>query len=122
MKKIEFFELLDELSEDLRKLKPDGITRIKIAKNKYKWLVYDFTRGTPNDMGTAFHLSAGKESKESYKDLCRGIRKLFPKEEVKFIPLATTYEGTFDMPGWKLLGSELGWEEKTLKNLLQLTG
>ena len=81
----------------------------------FKWLVYDFTRGMPNDMGAADHLATRKETKASYLQLCVAMERLFTTDEVKLIPLVVTYEGTFDFPGCQMLGRELEWEPKTLE-------
>ena len=51
----------------------------------------------------------------------QALRKEFPNDQTVFVPLATTYEGTFHMPGWRKLASELNWKETTLETLLQLT-
>ena len=53
--------------------------------------------------------------------ICAALRAEFPKDQIVFVPLATPYEGTFQMPGWRKLASELNWKETTLETFLQLT-
>ena len=55
--KIEEIPEFEKLPETIQNLKPDGITKMPLKNGTNKWLVYDFTRGTPNDMGTAAHLA-----------------------------------------------------------------
>ena len=99
---------------ELHNLRPDGISYIP---DKDEWVVYDYTRGTPNILGTAHELGMTKETKESYVDLIKAMR-LHLKVTVEFIPLATTYEGAFLMNCWERLAEVLYWEEDRLPELL----
>lgn len=109
---------LEDLHSVYGSLKPDGVAYSPTLK---RWILHDFTRGTPNAIGTATHLSAQKANKKEYIALCEAMRRRFPDEQVVFIPLAVTYEGVFDLRHWVEFTEMLGMKEDTQEEFLYLT-
>ena len=59
-----------------------------------------------------------KETKKRYVELIQAMRV---QVKAEFVPLATTYEGAFHLRGWRRFATLLGWEQRQLEELLQLT-